>query len=106
MQPAVVSLCIMMSSLITFCVFAYEPSEQIQRNLNALQTSAEQDYDLFLLPEIRALREQARAQGNKPLQIKALLLEGSIVQHFGEFEDGLDLHQQALQLPKRIIISF
>ncbi|MEZ7206727.1 diguanylate cyclase [Pseudoalteromonas sp. DY56-GL79] len=98
MQPAVVSLCILVSALITFCGFAYESSEQIQRNLNALQMSAEQDYDLSLLPDIRALREQARAQGNKPLQIKALLLEGSIVQHFGDFEDGLDLHQQALQL--------
>ncbi|PCK30368.1 tetratricopeptide repeat-containing diguanylate cyclase [Pseudoalteromonas piscicida] len=88
--------------VVLFClvtsVCAYESKVQMQQRYDALFFSVEEDYDLALLPGVRALKEQARAQGNKSMQIKALLLEGSIVQHFGEFEDGLELHQQALQL--------
>ncbi|GEK11005.1 tetratricopeptide repeat-containing diguanylate cyclase [Pseudoalteromonas peptidolytica] len=82
----------------SFGTLAYESKAHMQQMYDALLLSVEEDYDLSLLPSIRALKEQARGQGDKELQIKTLLLEGSVVQHFGEFEAGLDLHQQALQL--------
>ena len=81
---------------------AYTSALDLAEQFVELEAKVEANYDLHLLPEVKAQKQQAKGQGQQALLLQLLLLEGSIVQHYGDYERGLELHKQALQLANQL----
>lgn len=81
---------------------AYTSALDLADQFVELEAKVEANYDLHLLPEVKAQKQQAKTQGQQALLLQLLLLEGSIVQHYGDYQRGVELHKQALQLANQL----
>lgn len=72
--------------------------EQLEKSLAGLNETLKSDFDLSLLPELRALRRDAQTIDALEIVAQTLLLEGQIRQQYGDYQQSLVLHNDALQL--------
>ncbi|MCG7536465.1 GGDEF domain-containing protein [Pseudoalteromonas sp. OOF1S-7] len=89
-------LCIVFS-VSTFATELVSPSA-LEKSLSELNETLKSDFDLSLLPELRALRRDAQAVDALEIVAQSLLLEGQIRQQYGDYQQSLVLHNDALQL--------
>ncbi|MCO7190258.1 MULTISPECIES: GGDEF domain-containing protein [unclassified Pseudoalteromonas] len=89
-------LCIVFSVCTTATELA-SPST-LEKSLAKLSATLKSDFDLSLLPELRALRRDALAIDALEIVAQTLLLEGQIRQQYGDYQQSLILHNDALQL--------
>ncbi|MCF2910126.1 GGDEF domain-containing protein [Pseudoalteromonas sp. DL2-H2.2] len=89
-------LCMALSAPVTATELA-SPSA-LEKSLAELNEALKSDFDLSLLPELRALHRDAKAIDALEIVAQTLLLEGQVRQQYGDYQQSLVLHNDALQL--------